>query len=306
MPMQNPAHPGLIILHECIEPLGLTTAAAAAALGVPTSALSALVAGRIGLSPEMSIRVGKVFGGSARSWYAMQAAYDLAQVEKSADDVQVARRLWPASRVSNEPAARPPTYEYNPDTATVSVPLSQIIHVHRGALGAVRTMAQQLAVIQESISVSALEQDLYAARIASLRNRLNVNVRLLSDMARPSHWTRESENVNLSVSVDHFLTMQTSLHAIARIVNLIFDDLAQLQSQESSVEFSFSDLDDLARAEYVVEAWREFALTQPGLQDSTLQPTMTDIPGDFEELFQEIEAFIHDNPVPKLMAALSG
>ena len=60
MPMQDPAHPGLIILHECIEPLGLTIPEAAASLGIPASELSDLVAGLAGLSPEMAIRVGKV------------------------------------------------------------------------------------------------------------------------------------------------------------------------------------------------------------------------------------------------------
>src|ERR1017187_4831259 len=34
MAMKNPPHPGEVVLHECIEPLGLTITAAAAALGV--------------------------------------------------------------------------------------------------------------------------------------------------------------------------------------------------------------------------------------------------------------------------------
>jgi antitoxin HigA-1 len=29
MPMKNPPHPGLTVRHECIEPLGLATTAAA-------------------------------------------------------------------------------------------------------------------------------------------------------------------------------------------------------------------------------------------------------------------------------------
>ena len=169
-------------------------------------------------------------------------------------------------------------------------------------------MAQQLDVIEESIGVSALEQDHYATRIASLRNRLNVNVRLLSDMALPSPLAPRKRKRQTSIyrfRLTASSRCKTSLLGIARIVNLVFDDLAELQSQESSVEFSFSDLDDLARAEYVVEAWQEFALTQPDLQDSTLQPATTDSRGDFGELFQEIEAFLHDNPVPELIAALS-
>jgi len=33
-----------------------------------------------GISPEMAVRLSKVFGGSAESWLVQQAQYDLAQV----------------------------------------------------------------------------------------------------------------------------------------------------------------------------------------------------------------------------------
>jgi antitoxin HigA-1 len=80
MPMKNPPHPGRIVLSECIEPLGLTITQAAEALGVTRTTLSELVNGKRGISPEMSIRLSKVFGGSAESWITQQAHYDLAQV----------------------------------------------------------------------------------------------------------------------------------------------------------------------------------------------------------------------------------
>ena len=34
MVMKNPPHPGLVVLQECVEPLGLTITDAAEALGV--------------------------------------------------------------------------------------------------------------------------------------------------------------------------------------------------------------------------------------------------------------------------------
>ena len=93
MPMKNPPHPGVFVLDECIEPLGLTITEAAQALGVTRVTLSELVNGRRGISPEMAVRLSKAFGGSAESWLVQQAQYDLAQVK--ADRIKV-KRLEPA------------------------------------------------------------------------------------------------------------------------------------------------------------------------------------------------------------------
>jgi addiction module HigA family antidote len=60
--------------------LGLTITDAAAALGVTRTTLSELVNGKRGISPEMAVRLSKVFGGSAESWLTQQAHYELAQV----------------------------------------------------------------------------------------------------------------------------------------------------------------------------------------------------------------------------------
>ena len=81
MPMKNPPHPGGFVLHQCIEPLGLTITQAAAALGVTPTTLSELVNGKRGVSAEMAVRLSKVFGGSAESWLVQQAQYDLAHLQ---------------------------------------------------------------------------------------------------------------------------------------------------------------------------------------------------------------------------------
>jgi antitoxin HigA-1 len=82
MPMKNPPRPGLAVLRECIEPLGLTSTDAAAALGVTRNTLSELVNGKRGISPEMAVRLAKVFGGTEQGWLVQQAQYDLAQVRR--------------------------------------------------------------------------------------------------------------------------------------------------------------------------------------------------------------------------------
>lgn len=89
MPMKRPPHPGGFVLRICIEPLGLTITQTAAALGVTRTTLSELVNGKRGISPEMAIRLSKVFGGSAATWLTQQAHYDLAQI--SADSIKVER-----------------------------------------------------------------------------------------------------------------------------------------------------------------------------------------------------------------------
>jgi len=83
MTMKNPPHPGTVVLRECIEPLGLTITEAAAALGVTRNTLSELVNGKRGISPEMAVRLSKVFGGTEQGWLVQQAQYDLAHVERN-------------------------------------------------------------------------------------------------------------------------------------------------------------------------------------------------------------------------------
>ncbi len=67
------------MLRQCIEPLGLTITEAAEALGVTRNTLSELVNGKRGISPEMAVKLSKVFGGAEDGWLVQQAQYELAQ-----------------------------------------------------------------------------------------------------------------------------------------------------------------------------------------------------------------------------------
>lgn len=89
--MKNLSHPGLSIRPDCLEPLGLSVTEAAKKLGVSRKQLSDVVNGRSGISPQMAIRLDKAFGGGANTWYRLQAAYDLAQAMKKADQIKVER-----------------------------------------------------------------------------------------------------------------------------------------------------------------------------------------------------------------------
>ena len=85
MAMHNPPHPGEVVRELCILPLGLSVTKAAKGLGVSRTALSELLNGRRGISPEMAIRLSAAFGGSAESWITQQAQYDLWKARQKED-----------------------------------------------------------------------------------------------------------------------------------------------------------------------------------------------------------------------------
>ncbi len=93
MEMHDPAHPGEIVREECLKPLGLTVTAAAEALGVTRKALSDLLNGHYGVSPEMAIRLEKVFGSTADTWLRTQVQRDLWEARQHADTIRVNRRF---------------------------------------------------------------------------------------------------------------------------------------------------------------------------------------------------------------------
>jgi len=92
MPMKNPAHPGRIVRHDCLEPLGLSVSEGAKILGVTRQALNNVVTGKSGISPEMAIRLTKAFGSTEETWLRMQLAHDLAAARKNLSKIKVQRQ----------------------------------------------------------------------------------------------------------------------------------------------------------------------------------------------------------------------
>ncbi len=95
MPMKDPAHPGRIVLHDCLDALGLSISEGAKILGVSRQALNNIVTGKSGISPEMAIRLTKAFGSTEETWLRMQLAYDLAAARKNASKIKVQRQHVP-------------------------------------------------------------------------------------------------------------------------------------------------------------------------------------------------------------------
>ena len=91
MKMHNPPHPGEVLRQLCLEPLNLTVTDAARSLGVSRKALSSILNGRAGISPEMAVRLSIAFNTSAESWLNQQLQYDLWHAEKNRKRLRVAK-----------------------------------------------------------------------------------------------------------------------------------------------------------------------------------------------------------------------
>lgn len=84
-------HPGPWLRRNVLEPFGVNVSDAARHLRVTRPPLSNLLNGKAALSPEMAVRFEKAFGISAATILRMQSAYDLAQIELTADSIEVER-----------------------------------------------------------------------------------------------------------------------------------------------------------------------------------------------------------------------
>jgi antitoxin HigA-1 len=83
--MYNPPHPGEIIREFCIDAIDISVTEAAKALGVTGKALSALLNGHSGVSPEMALRLSKVFGRTPEGWLRLQIQFDLWKTKQVVD-----------------------------------------------------------------------------------------------------------------------------------------------------------------------------------------------------------------------------
>jgi addiction module HigA family antidote len=92
MDMKNPPHPGGLI-GDTLDELKVSVTDAARGLGITRQQLHNLIAGRIGITPEMAVKLEKAIGSTADTWLRMQMNYDLAEVRKRTIKV---KRLAPA------------------------------------------------------------------------------------------------------------------------------------------------------------------------------------------------------------------
>ncbi len=92
----RPVHPGEILREDFLLPLGMSANALAKALHVPAPRINDVVRERRGITADTAMRLARYFGGDARSWMNLQAAYDL-RVAEIAHAQQITDEITPAA-----------------------------------------------------------------------------------------------------------------------------------------------------------------------------------------------------------------
>ena len=92
----RPVHPGEVLREDYLVPQGLSANALAKALAVPAPRVNDIVRERRGVTADTAMRLARYFGGDARSWLNLQAAYDL-RLAEIANAKRIKREIEPAA-----------------------------------------------------------------------------------------------------------------------------------------------------------------------------------------------------------------
>ena len=73
----EPIHPGEILLHEFLEPMGVSQYRLAKDTSVPARRINEIVHGARAVTADTALRLGRYFGTSAQFWMNLQTHFDL-------------------------------------------------------------------------------------------------------------------------------------------------------------------------------------------------------------------------------------
>jgi len=90
----KPIHPGEILREEFMIPLHLNANKLALALHVPAPSIYDIVKEERGISPEMALRLGYVFGTTPDFWLNLQSEFDL-RVVRNQKEAKVKNEVRP-------------------------------------------------------------------------------------------------------------------------------------------------------------------------------------------------------------------
>jgi len=84
-PTRCPSHPGAVLRELVLPEVKATKSAVAAALKLSRNQLHMILSEKQPVTPETAVKLEAAFGGSARMWLGMQAAYDLWHAQQRVD-----------------------------------------------------------------------------------------------------------------------------------------------------------------------------------------------------------------------------
>ena len=92
---RRPTHPGEMLREDFLPDYDLTVSGLAEAIGVSRQSVNELLRERRAVSPEMALRLSRLFGNSPEFWLNAQRAVDLWEASKAISEDM--RRIRPLS-----------------------------------------------------------------------------------------------------------------------------------------------------------------------------------------------------------------
>ncbi len=81
--IRRPTHPGEMLREDFLPDYGLTVSSFAKAIGVSRQTVNELLRARRAVSPEMALRLSRLFGNTAEFWLNAQRAVDLWEASRN-------------------------------------------------------------------------------------------------------------------------------------------------------------------------------------------------------------------------------
>ena len=83
--IDNPCHPGEVLVELYLEPLGMSAIALAKRLNVPRTRIERLVKGETSLTVDTAMQLSRFFGNTPEFWMNLQRAHDVARARETVD-----------------------------------------------------------------------------------------------------------------------------------------------------------------------------------------------------------------------------
>ena len=80
-----PIHPGRILADQYLADLSISQRKVAEMIDVPPRRINQIIRGERAITPDTSLRLGKLFGQSDTYWLNLQKHYDIEMARESAD-----------------------------------------------------------------------------------------------------------------------------------------------------------------------------------------------------------------------------
>lgn len=90
-------HPGEILMHEFLIPMGISQYRLAKEIGVPQRRIGEIVAGTRAVSVDTGLRLSRFFGISEGFWTGLQLDHDAAIAKDELDKELAKIRPWPTA-----------------------------------------------------------------------------------------------------------------------------------------------------------------------------------------------------------------